>query len=153
MKIKFSQEVLDSEIAEEMAPLTEAHIAEVGPFQFDFKINWSKYMALQAANSFRLFIVRNKEGKMVGYSSYFLSPHPHFEAATFAAQDSLYIIPSYRGKGKGARFIAYCESQLVDFCDAITQTVTPHFDFTDLLAKSGYVPLENIFVKTLVRTD
>ena len=150
--MKFTEEQFSIDTVTEMEPLTIDHIAEVGPFQFEFQIDWDKFYAMQRFGAARLFVAREGK-KMVGYSVYLISPHTHFATTIFAMQDALYLVPEHRGNGIGTRFIRFCEEQLADSCDAITQAVTPELDFSELLAKSGYAPLENLYVKNLVRMN
>ena len=148
----FTEERFTPDNIDEMDPLTVDHIGEVGPFQFEFKIDWDRYVLLESMGSIRLFVAR-VGGQMVGYSVYVIATHTHFANTVFASQDALYIVPDHRGKGMGARFIRFCEEQLADVCDAITQAVTPEVDFSENLLKCGYVPLENLYVKNLARIN
>lgn len=150
--MKFTDEKFTIDNIAEMGPLTIDHINEVGPFQFEFKVDWDRYVLLESVNAIRLFVAR-ENGQMVGYAVYVISTHTHFAGTVFASQDAIYIMPNCRGKGIGAKFIAFCEQQLTGVCDAITQAVTPEVDFSDTLLKCGYAPLENLYVKNLVRVN
>ena len=145
--MKYFQERFEDTVIGEMKLLVFDHIAEVGPFQFEFDVDWDKFVELQESDSIRLFVARS-EGNMVGYAIYIISTHTHFATTVFALQDALYIAPQFRGNGAGIGLIRFCEEMLVD-CDAIVQAVSPELDFSDLLTNNGYVPLEKLYVKKL----
>lgn len=145
--MNYFQERFDDTVIGEMKLLVFDHIAEVGPFQFEFDVDWDKFVDLQESDSIRLFVARS-EGNMVGYAIYIISTHTHFATTVFALQDALYIVPQFRGNGAGIGLIQFCEDMLVD-CDAIVQSVLPELDFSDLLTKNGYVPMEKLYVKKL----
>ena len=149
--MKYAVERFTPEVIAELEGLVIDHWEEVGPFQFDFLVDWSKYCAMDVVGMVSMITARI-DGQMVGYAIYLIDAHTHFATTTFAKQDALYIQPAHRGNGAGAGLLKYSEEILGVHCDAIIQGVLPTLDFSDLLAAQGYIPLENLYVKRLTRT-
>ena len=149
----YQQENFTPEVIDELKQIIELHYNEVGPYQFDFIVDWDKYLVMEDAGVVRLFTVRDDtELKLVGYGIYIISTHTHFATTVFAMQDALYLLPEYRGNGAGTSFVLACEA-FMDDIDAVTQAVTPELDISETFKQAGYVPLENLYVKKLARLN
>jgi len=149
----YQQEDFTPEVIDELKQLVELHYAEVGPYQFDFSIDWDKYLAMQDAGIVRLFTARDDSDQhLCGYGIYIISTHTHFATTIFAMQDALYLSPECRGDGAGTSFVFACEVFMGDV-DAVTQAVTPELDISETFKRAGYVPLENLYVKKLTRLN
>lgn len=149
--MKYAVERFTEDVIDELKRLVTAHWEEVGPFQFEFIIDWDKYRSFDAIDAVVLITAR-VDKDMVGYAIYLVDTHTHFATTVFAAQDALYIAPEHRGNGAGKGLLDFSEESLASGCDAIIQGVLPTLDFSDLLVAQGYKPMENLYVKTLTRT-
>jgi len=143
----FREEKLDRHTKAELIVLADDHIAEVGPFQFTFDVDWDKLIYLQEVNKLVMFTVRCDDN-LVGYAIYLIDTHTHFCTTTFAGQDALFIAKEHRGNGN--KFLEFIEDSLLrDGVDAVTQGVLPTHDYSGMLLERGYVASEHIYIKQL----
>jgi hypothetical protein len=139
---------------DELAPLLEQHWREVA-FYPDIALapDTSRYEALEDAGVLRCFTAR-QEGKLVGYSFYFVTQHLHYVGSKMAQQDVIFVEPSKRKGTLGAKLIAWCDEQLrQEQVQVVVQhvKVAPHLDFGPLLARLGYEPVDMLWSKRLDR--
>ena len=109
--ISYQQEVL-YDLIDEVEPLLELHYQELCLNKEFVKLDprWDKYAALEIAGSFVIYTAR-EDGKLVGYSAFFISPHPHYAGLTVAVNDVLFVHPDQRGS-VGIRLIKFSEQEL-----------------------------------------
>jgi len=141
----FTESFFDS--IEEAKPLMLAHVAEVGRFPPEkFSLYYDIYAAVEKAGLLRCFSVR-EGNKLVGYATFFITPHVHFSGVIVAIQDSLFIDPTYRGQAS-VEFLDWCDQQLrADGADAISRHVTIRKDYGKLLKRLGYEPWETNYIR------
>lgn len=151
--LTFARESFDAALLAELYPHFLDHWRELGRYPFpDIEpgFNESLYIALEAAGGLRVFTARDN-GALVGYAVFFLQLHPHHTSALYAMEDMLYVLPARRGF-TGARLIRFVERELAaDGVQVITQAVPVTNDWSKLLERMGYTPIEQIYAKRLDR--
>ena len=136
-------------IIDEVMPLLEMHHKELW---------WDKDQALDIDletyyhscenNRYPIFTARDN-GKLIGYSTYFVQFHVHHKSVLTAIHDVLFVLPEYRGK-VGKELLQYSENELKNLgVNMIMQAVTPMIDFSPLLKRMGYKELETLYVKRI----
>ncbi len=148
------------ELAAELLPLLEKHYEEItlNKDVVTLAPDWGRYADIEAAGKFYIFLLRD-EGKLVGYSAFFLDTHLHYSDLLVASNDVLYIDPAYRKTGDGATLIKFSESCLsamgaqkitwhVKFNKTING-VEQLLDFRPLLHRSGYADEETLVGKII----
>lgn len=140
-------------LMDELAPLIHLHHAEISPWNdIPLDVDWLRYEMSYRAGVMRFFTARaaDARGPLVGYASFFVDRHPHAQASRQAVSDVLYLHPKYRGMG----------GKLIDFCDAelksegiqiVYHHVPASHDFSPILARKGYVPVDIVLGKRLDR--
>lgn len=104
-----------NEVMDEVIPYTRAQSDEVygndygGPVDPD----WDKYRQYGEAGLSRVVTLR-KDGKLIGYSVFFIFEHPHHPSVTHAVSDALYLSPEYRKGRLGIELIKRGEKYLFD---------------------------------------
>ncbi len=89
--------------------------------------------------------------KLIGYTSFFIGPHPHYKTWVFANNDVYYLDPKYRGKdGIGIKFFREVEKwlkslgvQLVAYQDKV------HRSHTKFFTGMGYKIVEQVYEKMI----
>lgn len=102
---------------------------------------WASYRALEAAGNFVLFTARD-DGKLVGYSAFFIDRHMHYVGLTLATNDVLYLHPERRTGRTGFKLIRFCEDQLGQMLADVDHKLIWHAKYSNYLArileKMGY---------------
>jgi hypothetical protein len=144
----FATEDLTRMLLHQMIPLLMEHYLEVAHFRdIPFDPDYDLFLNAQAAGSVRTYTVRS-EGKLVGYSVFFVRQNPHYKQSKQALQDVIYLDPSMRG-GTGAKFIMYCEEQLkAEGVEVVYHHIKAKFEHhKDLYAKLGYEVIDYVVGK------
>lgn len=144
------QEWLTDSVIEEMQPLLAQHYQELTLHKEVVKLHpvWDRYMTLQSVGAFKLLTVRD-EGKLIGYSAFFITQHMHYAELDVAINDVFYIDPAYRAGPTAFRMIRFAEAMLKDE----VQKLTYHYKFGNKLAlildRMGYSREEGVSGKIL----
>ncbi len=144
----FQRESIRS-VWDEMLPLMHAHYKEIAPFH-DIELNPQKdrYVALCDASVVYLFTARSHSGELIGYNSFFVSPHLHHENSLQALQDVIYISPEHRGFG--AKFISWCDGYLKSSgVQIVMQCLKATHNHGPMLERQGYKLLDLVYVRRL----
>lgn len=133
----------------ELRPLFEEHWEEVAINKEKIKLNpdYSKYEQMQASGILALFTARD-EGRLIGYSVFFMIPHMHYRDHMFAMNDIIFLLPEYRGTMAGADLVQFAEKELKGVgVSYITYHFKTHLPFGKGLEFLGYEHCENMFGK------
>lgn len=135
-----------AKIYDELAPLIELHQNEVAHFKdFELCINRQWYEDLEKAGCLRFFTCR-EEGKLIGYSFFFVAANRFYKNRIDATEDSLFIHPDHRGGG--VAFISWCDAQLqAEGVQTIYHYSKKSHDFGLLLERIGYQLVDLVYVK------
>lgn len=145
------QEEKFADIVEEVKPLLYEHWKELANHQDIRPLdpNYELYTLLSNNDILRIYTVRT-EGKLIGYSCFYVSPNLHYRTWLYASCDVYYIDPAYRTSGVGKDMIGHIERQLkalgvkaVMIQDKVNHSHEKFFKFL------GYTPVEQHYEKVL----
>lgn len=144
----FQRETL-FDLIDEVEPLLELHYRELCLNQDVVKLEprWEKYGALEIAGAFVIYTAR-AAGVLVGYSAFFISPHPHYAALTVANNDVLFVRPDQRGS-VGIRLIQFSERELAKRLGKFKLTWRAKYsnNLAAILERMGYAREEVVLAK------
>jgi len=111
--VTFQQESL-YEIIDEVDELLQLHYLELTLNRDKIKLEpmWERYSALEFAGAFVVYTARSN-GRLIGYSAFFLNNHLHYADLKTAINDVLYIHPDFRVGRTGIGMIRFSERSLV----------------------------------------
>lgn len=148
--MKFDHEALTPQLVSELTTLILDLYGEVGGAAMPVDPDWAQYSALQELGALHLFTVRNDNDELVGYSTYMITPMLHYKGYTIAMQDTIYLLPDFRGGSVGGELLLFAEKKLTKLGVAYITAVTKvDFDFSPLLLRSNYVAHETAFMKKI----
>lgn len=140
MTITYQTETVD-EVRADIEPLLELHYDEVAMNKHAMALapSWERYYALEKDNRLLAFTVRD-DGKLVGYSVWFLDMHIHYVGALMAMNDVIFVHRDYRKRSTaGIGLIDYSEHMLkrVGVTKAVWHIKFDH-DWSPILLRRGY---------------
>ena len=140
---------LASEVWDEIMPLLKNHWQEIAHYKdIPLDPDYSVYKQMEDMGALRVYTVR-KEGKLIGYSAFFIRQHPHYKSSKQAVQDIIYVDPAHRG-GVGRRLIKECDELLkAEGVQVVYQHVKAAHNFGPLLERMGYQMQDIIYSKRL----
>lgn len=154
--ITYQPEMLE-DVAEEICPLLEMHYQDLTAHKEFIKLapDWDRYYQMEFLGRLAVFTARD-DGKLIGYSIFFLDTLMHYKDTRVASNDVLYLHPNYR-TGLGAialiRLIRFSESEIKKIAGEEKIRVLWHIkknhDFSPALHRMGYVDEEVIVGKLL----
>ncbi len=102
-----------SECLDEMKPLFDLHWEEIALHKDKISLNpdYEKYIEMEAAGHLTTFVVR-KDGAVVGYSIFFIAPHPHYKDHIYANNDIVFMLPELRGSTLAVKLLQCSEKVL-----------------------------------------
>lgn len=111
--VTFQQESL-YEIIDEVDELLQLHYLELTLNRDKIKLEpmWERYSALEFAGAFVVYTARSN-GRLIGYSAFFLNNHLHYADLKTAINDVLFIHPEFRVGRTGIGMIRFSERELV----------------------------------------
>lgn len=103
-----------SGIVEEVLPLLLRHWEEIALDRDTVPLmpNWNLYKAAEDAGSF-VAVVAREAGEIIGYSSYWLLRHPHYDSLFLAEADIYYLAPEYRRGMAGVKLMRFAENHVI----------------------------------------
>lgn len=105
--IKYAKECL-CDVINEVEPLLHLHYEELTLNKDLVKLDpdWDRYAAMEHAGGFHVFTARD-DGRLIGYSAFFLISHIHYRGLIVAQNDVLYLHPDMRNGMPGIRLIKH----------------------------------------------
>jgi GNAT superfamily N-acetyltransferase len=140
-----------ADVIGEIRPLLEQHYQEIASFKEAIPLDpdYDRYQDLELAGAL-VIIAARREGRLVGYSIFFLAPHPHYKSTIFAGNDIVFLRPEERSGGLGVRLIRESERIVRELgAKQISWHIKPVNDFSPLLERLGYARHEIIMAKLL----
>lgn len=137
------------DVWDEIMPLLKAHWHEIAHYKdIPLEPDYSVYKELEDKGALRLYVAR-LDGRIIGYSAYFLRYHPHYKSSLQAVQDIIYVDPAHRG-GVGRRLIKHCDECLrSEGVQVVYQHMKAANSFGKLLERMGYELQELTYSKRL----
>lgn len=148
MPLDFAREAFCPALMSEMVPLIVRHFREVSHFRdVSIEPDFDHYVAAEAAGILRIYTART-EGKLVGYSVFVVTQHPHFKGLTQANEELLFLDPEHRKGSLGLDLIDYCDNALKhEGVNIVFHTVSQERDFSPLLVRRGYELCDQVYAR------
>ena len=130
--------------------LLEPHWHEAGRDhdQVPMDVDWVHYARLEREG--KVFIVTMREDSaLVGYGTWFVTPHPNYKSTLFATANVYYIKPGYRTRWKRALFEAGEDESRKRGCKRIVNRAKSQNHAGELFAEMGYTAIEIAYEKLL----
>ena len=141
------------QLARDATTLIALHHQEVEDQKLKLVPDYNRYMQLEEQGMFHGFSVRDASvagNKLVGYATYVTTPLLHHLSVVAAVCDTIYILPSYRGRWTGVKLLKFAERVLKNRgVSHITMNVKKEHDFGSMLQRIGYKHTEVIYSKHL----
>lgn len=133
----------------EIYPLFMEHWHEIAHYKdIPLDPDVELYHRMDSMGMMRVFTAR-EEGKLVGYSVYFVRSNPHYKSSIQANQDVLFIQKDKRGFGRD--FIKWCDEQLKnEGVQIVHHHVKKAHDFGPMLKRMGYELVDLIYARRLI---
>lgn len=140
---------------EGLEDLVAAHWTEVAHDKkaVPLAVNWESYLAQEKAGYFKV-AAQFRGGKLVGYNSFFIHNHMHYQTTKFAVNDAIFVDPDHRGIG--GELVRTCETLLANlgvkkvlYHAKLDVFVKSDKTVGDLLEAMGYTHVENVYGKVL----
>lgn len=131
------------------APEIRKHAKEVDPYPEPLAIDYNVILKLGEDGSYKCYSARIGE-EVIGYVGFYVYNHVHHSGVMIAAQDAIYVKPEYRNQGLGYALLKFSEEALKPLgVKYVQHAVTPCYDFSYLLERNGYKPLETVYFKNI----
>lgn len=152
--MRFQREIATPELIEELKPLFEKHYLEIAHYQdIPLDPDYDQYVKVEGTGCLRVFTARefiDNAEHLVGYCIFFIRPNLHYKSSLQASQDVLFIHPSFRSLGFGAKFLSFCDDELrKEGAQAVYHHVKEAHNFGPLLKKLGYQLVDLIYARRL----
>lgn len=150
MSVSYAKEKVSESFFDEIMPILEDHRLELSSYSdMELKPNFELYYYLQENNQMVWYVARD-EGKIVGYSCYFLLINPHYSDFVYAHQDVFYVTKQRRGSKIAKNLITMSEIDLEDKgISVIVHHTKPINSFGKILEKLGYDKAEVVYHKRI----
>ena len=152
MSLVIQEERLDDRFFDESMPIMLSHWNEVAVHKdIPLSPNRELYIKLDEAGCI-LNMTARKDGKLIGYIIFSISPNMHYQTSLQASQDAFFVDKGSRKTMAGVGISLLKESEKIlasKGVQVITQHVKIYKDFSPMLLKFGYKHIENIYQKRL----
>jgi hypothetical protein len=165
-EVKFvAQRELLSDCLAEIEPILEEHWLELARNKNIISLDpdFPKYLALEKAGIYRLYVVRDKSGEMAGYAGFIVGSHLHYKTDIWALADLFFVRPKFRSKrqlglnwrnrpkGAGRTLFEAAEADLTAIkCSVVHVTYKIANPAAGIMLKQlGYTPIETGCAKVL----
>ena len=149
--ISFYNESFD-DVKQDIISLIKLHYDEIALDKEHIPLDpdWEKYKQLYDAKRL-LIITARDDSKLVGYSIFFVSNHPHYKSSVYANNDLLFLHPDYRKGSLGIKLIKVSEKILKEIgVVKILWHIKFNKDFRVLLHRMGYID-EDVILGKIVK--
>jgi hypothetical protein len=135
-------------VRDELAELFAAAHAESEFEQFPLQADYDKYDQLETLGMLQCYVMR-KDEVAIGFGLYLVSPDLHHKQATFAQNDSIFLIPAERHGLLARAMVEAVDQDLRARCgvDMVLYHMRPGCSFTTLMKESGYHETGTIWAK------
>jgi hypothetical protein len=132
---------------EEAMVLFEQHYHEIAERTDVIKLdpNFDQYKLLEKKDAIEIHTMRD-DGKLVGYSLWFIVNHIHYKNSLTVNSDILYISPEYRQGMMGIKFIKWSTEKIKERNpQRIMFHVKNSVDYSPILQRMGAKHFESIY--------
>lgn len=134
---------------DEIMPLVRLHAETIQMYEgAEPDPDLDRYRSCESAGILRVYALRHY-GAMVGYAVYVVGHDPQYRSIAVAMQDSMYLMPAYRGR-YGMWFIRWCNERLKeDGVQYVRQSTTVQHDYSRVLERMGYHLAGSVYIRKL----
>lgn len=140
MTITYAVETV-AQVREDIAPLLELHYDELTLHKDVMTLapDWQRYEMLELADKLLAFTARD-DGRLIGYSVWFVDAHIHYAGTLVAANDVIFLHRDYRnGTRAGRELIDFSEKTLKEYgVDKAIWHIKFKNDWSAILRRRGY---------------
>lgn len=136
----------------EARPVTIEHWKEIAQYpDIPLKLDLELYGRLEMSGALRTYVAR-AEHRLVGYTVFVVTPHPHYAGSLQGVQDVIYVQKEYRRMGLGRMLVRYAEDDMRKYG---VQVAYQHVKLAHshhlgpLLESEGWSPIETLYGKRL----
>jgi hypothetical protein len=147
------------DLKREVEPLLRKHWEEIALDKDTVPLDpaWDTYARINAAGLYLAVTARvaldhvneKMRYRLVGYSSYFLTPQlPHYKSQAVAESDIFFLDPAYRQGMNGYRLLKFCEHVIfndLEYDQIVTRCKLGEHDLGPFLERLGYMPIERVY--------
>ena len=140
-----------AQVRPEIGGLLAAHYDELATDKRVIRLDpdWGKYEGMERNRSLLIFTAR-QDGRLVGYSVFFLVWGMHCKSNLFGQNDLIFLDRSARMGGTGVRLIRYSAEQIKEAgADKILWHAKPGTALHKILIKLGYIEQDIILGKAI----
>lgn len=113
--INIKREIVTKELIKELKSLLIKHKKEIPTSGTTLKLNEDVYIYADASDSYRIYICRDNENKVLGYAAFWIMEDYHNTNAIIANMDVIYVNKENRGNlFIGKKLIEYAEEDMKD---------------------------------------
>lgn len=149
--ITYDIEDYTDELYEELMVVLHKHYKEVEPYADKIPLNPHPdyYRTLADLDSLALIIARDGE-RIIGYSAFTITPHPHSKDHILAINDFIYVIPDYRHTEVFPELLKVTDEYLKSVDVSIsTYNFKKHIPCEDIMDHMGYKQVEVVYMKLM----
>lgn len=146
--ITLQEEKLE-DILDELKPLLESHWEEVAWYKEQIELNpdYDRYLCLERAGCLHIVTARD-DGELIGYDVSFIMPNMHYSDHTYACNDIIFLLPSYRHGQLAYDMVKHKESLLREKGVSVaTYHMKLAHPFTRLMEATGFETQEYVYSK------
>lgn len=139
-----------SDCIEEMKLHYDDHYNELSVTK-DFKLdpNYEAYFSLEKNNLLKVITCR-KDGTLIGYIIFVITPHLHYKSMITAAEDIYYLTKAERKGRVGIKLFQYAEQYLKSIgINRIIFTTKVHLDNSRIFEYLDYKYIEKVYSKLI----
>lgn len=126
--LTLAPETIDQLRASGFDDLLVAHYEEVEDPHSPMAVNWPAYYGLERQGVLQVFALR-RDGRLIGYSSWFVQPPLHHRGTLWAVCDAVYVDPDERRGWAGVKLIRGAEQMLREQgAKVVSYNVKPDLD-------------------------
>lgn len=136
---------------DELQALLALHYEEIAADKHAFPLSpdHGRYMSLERDGQI-LALAARAEGVLIGYSVFFVNTHIHYDKTLIAKNDVLYVHPEWRTSRAGLMLLRESERKLRERgVVKVVWHIKPHMDWSAILERMGYHPVETLYGKLL----
>lgn len=147
--MELATEQLTEHLIAELDELLELHYRECSAHQdIPLDPDWDRYHQMQDAGLLSVFTARDNAGELIGYAAFITSYNLHYRTSLQAVQDVVFLHPEHRNGTAGYLLLRYADRELdAAGVDVIYHHVKVFNDFSPVLERMGYAPVEKILAK------
>lgn len=107
------------------------------------------YQSAEDEGRFVVFTLRDGDS-IPGYAAFWIGPFPQRKGMIGAWQEAIFIDKQHRATEDGISFIGKCDDALRAMgVSVVHHSVRQGRDFSPVLIRAGYVPVETVYAKNL----